>query len=302
MMQYELESGESDSETELQEAFAKGIIKPGLNIEENDKKTYVNNEVALNRILNNIVLKLPWVERLDLNSKPAAMAPELAAKLQEEREKQAKLGKAKDPVLNDFERETMFLRQAQAAALDGLSRLKELGIPTKRPDDYFAEMAKTDSHMQKVRGALQRRQQILERAEKVRHIRKMRKVNKDLQKQAKVQKINEKREFLEQVKKYRKKMTTDLDFLDLKPKRKQTPGNSNKKQPMNKKAEAKRKFKNEKYGMGGRKKGRKHNTKESAAGLPDKHKSGNRPGGKVGKSVPRPGKSKRMKQKSGKRR
>ena len=29
-------------------------------------------------------------------------------------------------------------------------KLHKLGIPTKRPEDYFAEMVKTDEHMQRV--------------------------------------------------------------------------------------------------------------------------------------------------------
>ncbi len=41
-------------------------------------------------------------------------------------------------------------RLAQAAVQEGLPRLKKAGIPTKRPDDYYAEMAKTDEHMKKV--------------------------------------------------------------------------------------------------------------------------------------------------------
>ena len=50
---------------------------------------------------------------------------------------------------NDFKREMGFYRQAQAAVLEGLARLKSMNVPTKRPDDYFAQMAKTDEHMQK---------------------------------------------------------------------------------------------------------------------------------------------------------
>lgn len=41
-------------------------------------------------------------------------------------------------------------RQAQAAVLEGLPRLQSMGIPTRRPDDYMAEMAKSDVHMKKV--------------------------------------------------------------------------------------------------------------------------------------------------------
>ena len=44
------------------------------------------------------------------------------------------------------------MRQAQASLLTGLSKLKELDIPTVRPEDYFAEMIKTDDHMRKVLG------------------------------------------------------------------------------------------------------------------------------------------------------
>ena len=36
----------------------------------------------------------------------------------------------------------------------GLRKLEELEIPTTRPDDYFAEMVKTDNHMRKVSFAI----------------------------------------------------------------------------------------------------------------------------------------------------
>lgn len=66
--------------------------------------------------------------------------------------KQAKVtaGIEKDAVHNDFKRELLFYRQAQAAVLEAIPRLKSMGIKTKRPEDYFAQMAKTDEHMQKV--------------------------------------------------------------------------------------------------------------------------------------------------------
>jgi rRNA-processing protein EBP2 len=41
-------------------------------------------------------------------------------------------------------------RQAQATVLDAIPRLKKEKIPTKRPDDYYAQMAKSDEHMKKV--------------------------------------------------------------------------------------------------------------------------------------------------------
>ncbi|KAF7202293.1 putative rRNA-processing protein EBP2 [Nothobranchius furzeri] len=51
---------------------------------------------------------------------------------------------------DDFQREMFFYRQAQATVLNALPLLNQHDIATKRPDDYFAEMAKSDQHMQKV--------------------------------------------------------------------------------------------------------------------------------------------------------
>ena len=48
-------------------------------------------------------------------------------------------------------------RQAQASVLEALPRLKKLNIFTKRPDDYFAEMAKSDQQMTKVRAGVRGR-------------------------------------------------------------------------------------------------------------------------------------------------
>lgn len=39
---------------------------------------------------------------------------------------------SEDPVLNDFKREMLFYRQAQASVLDAIPKLKSMGIPTKR--------------------------------------------------------------------------------------------------------------------------------------------------------------------------
>lgn len=67
---------------------------------------------------------------------------------------------------NDFEREivlyiipyysSLFInihfsyKQAQKAVQEALPRLEKMGIAVHRPDDYYAEMAKSDEHMKKV--------------------------------------------------------------------------------------------------------------------------------------------------------
>ena len=40
--------------------------------------------------------------------------------------------------------------QAQAAVAIALPKLRQLGVKTERPADFFAEMAKSDEHMKKV--------------------------------------------------------------------------------------------------------------------------------------------------------
>ena len=56
---------------------------------------------------------------------------------------QATVSLDEDVVHNDFKREMMFYRQAQAAVLEAIPRLHSLNVKTRRPDDYFAQMVKT---------------------------------------------------------------------------------------------------------------------------------------------------------------
>ena len=252
---------------------------------------------------------LPWIETLVLVNTPAALAPELVFQMHEQEEKRARQLKgnkkipqfkpSEDPVLNEFRRETMFHRQAQSAVIEGIARLKALGIPTKRPDDYFAEMAKSDEHMQKVKDNLVKKQHEAQRSEKVRQLRQQRKVSKQMQVEATLKKHAEKRKLMEEVKKYRKGIRQDLDFLDDQKK----PANSGKNGKfLNKKALEKKKQKDSKFGFGGKKRGNKKNTRDSAADVSDYKKPGNPMVGKFrkdkgGKGNQRPGKNRRVQMK-----
>lgn len=146
---------------QLQQAFAEGKLKPGLNVAtEKPVREFANNVSDMKRKLTEIKLNLSWIESLDMTNKPAPLAPELAAKLHENEQRRAnqlennkklpRISPGEDPVINDFKREMMFHRQAQAAATEGYARLAAMNVPTTRPEDYFAEMAKSDDHMQKV--------------------------------------------------------------------------------------------------------------------------------------------------------
>lgn len=239
--------------------------------------------------LTEIMLNLPWIERLDIVNPPAPLAPELMLQMQEQEIRRAKqlqgnkklpqYKPSEDPVLNDFRRENMFHRQAQGAVMDGIDRLKKLGIPTSRPDDYFAEMAKSDEHMQKVRQNLMKKQTIAQRSEKVRQLRQQKKIAKQMQVEATLKKHAEKRKLLEDVKKYRKGVRKDLDFLD--EKKKSQDKQTNRK--MNPKTQLKMKMKAAKYGYGGKKRGSKWNTKSSSADVSE-YRQPQKPGeGRKGK-------------------
>ena len=96
-----------------------------------------------------IMLKLDWIERLDLTTKLDPIVDGIMEGKQEI-EPKYKVETPGDRIVDDLQRETLFYRQAQTAIIEGLARLKTLGVPTKRPEDYFAQMAKSDDHMLKV--------------------------------------------------------------------------------------------------------------------------------------------------------
>ena len=76
---------------------------------------------------------LAWVETLDL----AAAEP-------------VEVESAHD----DLQREVAFYTLALDAVKEGREKLTELGVPFKRPDDYFCEMIKSDGHMARVKDRL----------------------------------------------------------------------------------------------------------------------------------------------------
>ncbi|XP_046907151.1 probable rRNA-processing protein EBP2 [Hypomesus transpacificus] len=300
------------SDGELQEAFAKGLLKPGMNITVDRPKKFVSNHEGLKMCLADFSKNLPWVERLDLVNLPA---DDIIAKAE------GKLANESSGEINpddDFQREMFFYRQAQASVLEALPRLKKLKIFTKRPEDYFAEMAKTDQQMQKIRKKLISKQAILEKSEKAKKLREQRKYGKKVQVEVIQKRQKDKKAMMTAVKKYQKGMSDKLDFLEGDQKTPkgaanakgstQTPKNAvNKKGPNSKNPNSKRKHKDQKFGFGGKKSGAKWNTKEShndVSGFRAKLAhgrggKGGRGGAKGGKQKPnkRPGKNVRKKMK-----
>ncbi|XP_026179579.1 putative rRNA-processing protein EBP2 [Mastacembelus armatus] len=298
----EQESDEENSElsdNELQEAWAKGLLKPGMNILANKPKKLVNNVEGLKQCLADFRKDLPWVERLDITNVPAE---EILSKIEG---KVSSLMNGEINADDDFQREMSFYRQAQATVLEALPLLNKHGIATKRPDDYFAEMAKSDQHMQKIRKKLISKQMILEKSEKAKKLREQRKFGKKVQIEVIQKRQKEKKAMMSAVKKYQKGMTDKLDFLegDQKKGKESSQGST---KTLNKRGpNAKRKYKDQKFGFGGKKSGKKWNTKESYNDVSSfrakvAHAKGSKGGkkGKGGKQNKRPGKSVRRKMKA----
>ena len=55
---------------------------------------------------------------------------------------------------DDLNREKAFYTQAQAAVAIARQKLETMKVPYLRPDDYYAEMLKSDGHMQRIRDTL----------------------------------------------------------------------------------------------------------------------------------------------------
>jgi flagellar biosynthesis GTPase FlhF len=97
--------------------------------------------------------------------------------------------------MNDLEREAVFMEQTAQSASQVIAALHKLGIPYRRPDDYFAEMVKDDKHMEKIQGKL------LEEKERLQRIQK-RKEEKEAAKQAKQLQVEREKQKKQQAKKF----------------------------------------------------------------------------------------------------
>ena len=73
------------------------------------------------------------------------------------------------------------LKQAHAAVKKALPRLTGFGVLTKRAEDYFAEMSKSDGHMKKVRATLLTKHAEIEKRDKIRKMRELKKMGKQIQ-------------------------------------------------------------------------------------------------------------------------
>ncbi|KAJ4956147.1 hypothetical protein NE237_012930 [Protea cynaroides] len=107
-------------------------------------------------------------------------------------------------VNDDLARELAFYTQALEGTRQAFEKLQSMGLPFLRPPDYYAEMVKTDAHMEKVKGRLLVEKKKIEEAEERRKARDAKKIAKEVQSQKLKERAKQKKEDIESVKKWRK--------------------------------------------------------------------------------------------------
>lgn len=240
------------------------------------KRLPYNNQELMKTRLEQLKSDLKWIERMDIT----VNTKELPG-IDKEEDKTNK-----NPEEDDFERELLFYRQAQVAAKEALSKLRDLSVPTERPEDYFAEMVKSDTHMQKIRQKMLNKKESIEKSEKAKKQRTLKKYGKKIQQQVLQKRQQEKKKMLQAVdhlkknkgklEKFSGKNDDELFNVSANNDKRSGPGGQ------------KRKRKDEKFGFGGKKRKLKKNSADSSADAISSYKKnvhGNKASnGKFGKS------------------
>jgi len=224
--------------------------------EEGKKVTY-NDQDGMKAKLEQIKVNLDWVEHLEVTMKEQITLPATNTN----KEATVTTGQAKEQAKDDFQREMLFYCQAQTAAREALSKLQGLAIPTQRPEDYFAEMVKSDVHMQKIRKKLLERKDKMELSEKAKRQRQLKKVGKKIQ-----------NEVLQKRQQEKKKMLSDVDRMKKGKSQKLYGAGDDVAESFDVSTESKaqgkkRKRKDDKFGYGGRKRKMKKNSAGSTADM-----------------------------------
>lgn len=160
------------------------------------EKVYENQITALLSRMSDIAASpdLPWSERMviDHEKETAASVPD---------------------VNDDLKRELAFYQQALEAAQLGRDLVLKAKIAFSRPADYFAEMVKSDQHMEKVRQNLLDQEKDIIESEKAKKQRELKKFGKKVQVEKLQERQKQKRQTLEKVKGIRRKgISNDEDF------------------------------------------------------------------------------------------
>ncbi|KAF9923589.1 rRNA-processing protein and EBNA1-binding protein ebp2 [Linnemannia zychae] len=228
------------------------------------QRVTINNEAALKRLREQIALptNIPWSETQSITSTQAINVT--------------------DPD-DDLNREVAFYNQALEAAVLGRERIRKEGGVFERPDDYFAEMIKSDDHMAKIRQRLLDENASIQASERAKAQRELKKFGKKVQTEKRLEREKAKADALDKINALKKKRqgndnstNADDDFdvalasddEEMKAYKTSGPNSINNKKrgaSSTPESRSKRLKKDQKFGFGGKKRFGKSNDANSSA-------------------------------------
>ena len=247
----ESEEDDSESEDEESEEDDEESEEEEDDLDEEDdseedkprEKVFANNQKALKKAYNR--LRLPWeATRFVEHQTLTTSAP---------------IHTLVENIEDDTQRELAFYKASLEATSIAKKKLLQQKVPFHRPLDYFAEMLKTDDHMEKLKQRLiQEESEKLARQE-ARRQRNLKKFGKQVQIQTMQKRQQEKKDTLDKIKSLKKKRGANEisggSEFDIAVEDAIEGKDNNKRQKVNHKREGK----NKKFGQGGMKRFKRKN-------------------------------------------
>jgi len=235
------------SDEEQRDSEAQVLVAQGINIEAllEQKRKEIEYKVPEG------AKRVPWVDTMSIDGQhsiPKDIGPKDGVKLEGE-----------------------FLKMAGDAVKEAYRRLQVMKIPCSRPDDFYAEMLRTDAMMYKVRARASeelRRIKVVEDRKKAQAAKKFAKRARSKKLEARAQ---EKRQSLAEIKEWQQQSKQDkknaddqdLDTIINKQKRKGDDREGGQGKKGDAKRNRKREFADKKFGFGGKKKRIRQNDADS---------------------------------------
>ncbi|KAG8904748.1 rRNA-processing protein and EBNA1-binding protein ebp2, partial [Tulasnella sp. 408] len=114
---------------------------------------------------------------------------------------------------DDLNREVSFYKQALQCAQESKALAAKHSLPFTRPNDYFAEMVKSDIHMERVRSKLLDEAAAMKRSEEAKRQRDLKKYGKQVQVEKTKERAKNKKEMLNKVESLKRKRGGGVDGL-----------------------------------------------------------------------------------------
>ncbi|KAI3817926.1 hypothetical protein L1987_11726 [Smallanthus sonchifolius] len=179
-----MEASESDPESESElESESESEGDEDVKLAEPSKTAIYNKEAILDKLGD-----ISWPEDVEWMHK-------LSLDIDQEQEVD---------VNDDLTRELAFYTQALEGTRQAFVKFQSMGLPFLRPTDYYAEMVKTDTHMEKIKGRLLSEKRRIEEAEERRKARENKKKAKEVQAEKQKERAKQKKDEIDSVKKWRK--------------------------------------------------------------------------------------------------